>query len=311
MIVYTDLNKIKAAKRVVVLGNFDGLHLGHQQLIKSALSLAQCKHAKLTVLTFHPQWQALKNTAFKYLLPQNEKYSLLEHLGAQEVISLACDEAFSKITADDFIADILINKLNVCGVVVGFNYSFGYKASGTPALLKEVLENKGIEVYVEPPFLFEENIVSSSLIRKQIKAGNISLANELLGYSYHLCGEVIHGAQNGRKMNFPTANIDYDETLLLPALGVYAAEAWLTGHPEKKYSGVLNIGTRPTVDDSPIITIEIHLLDFEDDIYGQNLCIEIRHFLRQISKFKNLSELKLTISKDVEKARTFFSAELG
>lgn len=309
MIVYTSIDKIIPDRRVVVLGNFDGLHKGHRQLITNARVLANELNAKLTVLTFHPQWQSIQNPDFKYLLPQNEKYTVLETLGADEVITLACDETFSKITANDFIEKILLETLSVCGVVVGFNYSFGFKASGTPVLLKEKMAPRGIAVHIEPPFEYENNIVSSSLIRKQIKAGNLLLANELLGYKYRLCGEVIHGAQNGRKMNFPTANIDYDTTLLLPAFGVYAAKAWLTRHPDISYNGVLNIGTRPTVDDSSKITIEIHLLDFNQDIYGEDLCIEISHFLRHISKFKNLDELKLTISNDAKNARKFFSKE--
>ena len=110
-------------------------------------------------------------------------------------------------------------------------------------------------------------------------------------------------------MNFPTANIEYDEALMLPSLGVYAARGWLVNEPEKRYVGVLNIGTRPTVDDSPKITVEIHMLDFDRDIYGENLCIEIYHFLRHISKFKDLSELKTTISMDVVNAKKFFASE--
>ena len=153
-------------------------------------------------------------------------------------------------------------------------------------------------------------MVSSSLIRRQIRAGNMILVKELLGYPYHLCGEVVHGAQNGRAMNFPTANIDFNESLILPSLGVYAARAWLVDEPENKYEGVLNIGTRPTVDDSPKITVEIHMLDFDRDIYGERLCIEIYHFLRHISKFRNLDELKTTISMDVVNAKKFFSTEV-
>lgn len=306
MIVHNGINGIEKTKRVVVLGNFDGIHIGHQNLIKQGKRLAEEQGATLTVFTFYPQWQALHKPEFKYLLSQSDKLAMLEKIGVDEVVTQACDAEFSCITPMSFIEDVLINTLNVSGVVVGFNYSFGYKAEGTPELLRDTLEARGVVVHIEPPFQYADNIVSSSLIRRQVRAGNMLMVRELLGYSYHLCGEVVHGAQNGRKMNFPTANIDFDESLMLPSLGVYAAKAWLVDEPDKVYNGVLNIGTRPTVDDSEKITVEIHMIDFDEQIYGRQLCIEVHHFLRHISKFKNLSELKLTISMDVVNAKKFF-----
>ncbi|MDO4281720.1 MAG: riboflavin biosynthesis protein RibF [Peptococcaceae bacterium] len=308
MKIHKGIDNLLPEKRVVVLGNFDGLHLGHQKLIAAAKKIAAKKKVPLTVFTFYPQWQELNRPGFRYLLSQEDKLSYLQEMGVDEVICQPCDEQFASIEPLVFIEKVLLEKLDACAVVVGFNYTFGHKAAGTPELLEEILKKNDVYLHVEPPFEYEDNIVSSSLIRKQVKAGNMRLANELLGYPYHLCGTVVPGAQNGRKMNFPTANIDYDTSLLLPSLGVYAARAWLVDAPEKKYQGVLNIGTRPTVDDSKKITIEMHMLDFSQDIYGQDLCIEVDHFLRHISKFKNLSELKLTISKDVENAKKFFIA---
>lgn len=309
MIIYHALENIPKKNRVVVLGNFDGLHIGHKNLIHQGRLLADEKHASLTVLTFFPQWQSLNNPDFKYLLPQNEKIKMMETLHVDEVISVPCDADFAGMEPERFIEDVLMDVLGVCGVVVGFNFSFGREAKGTPDMLQQVLGTQGVTVHVEPPFEYGDSVVSSSLIRRQIRAGNMMLVKALLGYPYHLCGEVVHGAQNGRTMNFPTANIEYDEALMLPSLGVYAARGWLVNEPEKKYEGVLNIGTRPTVDDSPKITVEIHMLDFDRDIYGENLCIEIYHFLRHISKFKDLSELKTTISMDVVNAKKFFASE--
>lgn len=310
MIIHNSLKDLSKTKRVVVLGNFDGIHLGHQNLILQGRKLADEKNARLTILTFYPQWQALHKPDFKYLLPQNEKIHFMENLKVDEVISVPCDEKFASTEPAAFIQDVLLDKLNVCGVVVGFNFSFGREAKGTPEFLHEVLDPLQITVHIEPPFEYGDTVVSSSLIRRQIRAGNMILVKELLGYPYHLCGEVVHGAQNGRAMNFPTANIDFNESLILPSLGVYAARAWLVDEPENKYEGVLNIGTRPTVDDSPKITVEIHMLDFDRDIYGERLCIEIYHFLRHISKFRDLDELKTTISMDVVNAKKFFSTEV-
>lgn len=309
MIVDNGVENLSKQRRVVVLGNFDGLHIGHQNLIHHGRMMADRLNASLAVLTFYPQWQSLHKPDFKYLLSQPEKFTFLEKLHVDEVITIPCNAEFASMSAERFIEDILLEKLTTCGVVVGFNYTFGHEAKGTPELLVQRLSSKNVLVHVEPPFKYEDNIVSSSLIRRQIRAGNMMLVRELLGYPYHLCGEVVHGAQNGRAMNFPTANIDFDDSLMLPSLGVYAARAWLVDEPEKKYEGVLNIGTRPTVDDSPKITVEVHMLDFDKDIYGKELCIEIYHFLRHISKFKNLSELRLTISRDVINAKKFFSNE--
>ena len=309
MIIYHALENIPKKNRVVVLGNFDGLHIGHKNLIHQGRLLADEKHAVLTVLTFFPQWQSLNNPDFKYLLPQNEKIKMMETLHVDEVISVPCDADFAGMEPERFIEDVLMDVLGVCGVVVGFNFSFGREAKGTPDMLQNILGTQGVTVHVEPPFEYGDSVVSSSLIRRQIRAGKMMLVKALLGYPYHLCGEVVHGAQNGRTMNFPTANIEYDEALMLPSLGVYAARGWLVNEPEKKYEGVLNIGTRPTVDDSPKITVEIHMLDFDRDIYGETLCIEIYHFLRHISKFKDLSELKTTISMDVVNAKKFFASE--
>ena len=265
---------------MVVLGNFDGLHIGHQNLIHQGRLLADAKGASLAVLTFYPQWQSLHKPDFKYLLPQADKIAFLEKLSVDEMISVPCDAEFASMAPEAFIDDVLVGALDVCGVVVGFNFSFGHEAKGTPEMLRERLTPQGVEVHVEPPFEYGDSTVSSSLIRRQIRA-----------------------------MNFPTANIDFDEALMLPSLGVYAARAWLVNEPEQKYDGVLNIGTRPTVDDSPKITVEVHMLGFDRDIYGQELCVEIYHFLRHISKFRDLGELKTTITMDVENAKKFFETE--
>lgn len=309
MIVYHELSTLPQQKRVVVLGNFDGLHIGHQNLIHQGRLLADAKGASLAVLTFYPQWQSLHKPDFKYLLPQADKIAFLEKISVDEMISVPCDAEFAGMAPEAFIDDVLVGALDVCGAVVGFNFSFGHEAKGTPEMLHERLTPQGVEVHVEPPFEYGDSTVSSSLIRRQIRAGNMMLVKALLGYPYRLCGEVVHGAQNGRAMNFPTANIDFNDALMLPSLGVYAARAWLVNEPEQKYDGVLNIGTRPTVDDSPKITVEVHMLGFDRDIYGQELCVEIYHFLRHISKFRDLGELKTTITMDVENAKKFFATE--
>lgn len=307
MFVYNKLSDIKSINRVVVIGNFDGLHIGHQNLIKQGYKISKKNNLPLCVLTFFPQWQSVHKDTFKYLLTQSEKISFLERLGVDEIVSLPFNKEFASISAESFVEQILISMLCAKYVVVGFNFSFGKNAEGSPKLLNELLNKHDILLHIEKPYEYKENTVSSSLIRRQLKASNMTLVNELLGYPFHLCGRVIPGKQIGRTINFPTANIEYDNSILLPAVGVYAAQVWLTKNPSLKYMGVLNIGTRPTVDNSTRISIEIHILDFNEDIYGENICIEIYHFLRHISKFHDLSELKLAISMDVENTKKYFN----
>lgn len=307
MFVYNKLDNVKSTNRVIVIGNFDGLHIGHQNLIKKGYEIAKENNIPLCVLTFFPQWQSILKDDFKYLLSQHEKMTFLDELQVDEVISLTFNQEFASIDANDFVNKILVDKLCAQHIVVGFNFSFGKNAQGTPALLKEILEARNVKLHIEEAFEFRGNTVSSSLIRRQLKASNMTLVNELLGYPYHLCGEVIRGKQIGRSMNFPTANIDYDDSILLPSCGVYSARVWLSNDPGKKYTGVLNIGTRPTIDNSQQITIEIHILDFNRDIYGDDICIEVHHFLRHISKFHNLDELKLAITMDVENTKKYFN----
>lgn len=305
--VYTKIESVKNKPRVVVLGNFDGLHLGHQALINKGREIADKKGLPLLVFTFYPQYHSIKDPNFKYLLSQFDKMKMLESLGVNEVLTLPFNEWISNMSAEDFLNTILKDTLMTSDVVVGFNYTFGHKASGNVPYLKENAQS--MDVHVVEPVKTDGDPVSSTTIRRYLSEGRIDEADCLLGYPYHLCGEVVYGHAIGRTIDFPTANIDYDERLLLPALGVYSAVVWLTRNPEEKWYGVLNIGTRPTIDNSPRIIVEVHILDFDQDIYGQDLCIEVHHFLRTIVKFDGLDALKKAIQDDVVNTRLFFSEE--
>lgn len=305
--VYTQIESVKPKPRVVVLGNFDGLHLGHQALIHKGKQIANNKGLPLMVFTFFPQYHSVKDPNFKYLLSQFDKMKMLESLGVNEVLTLPFDKWISSMSAEDFLETILRQTLRTQDIVVGFNFTFGHKASGNVQYLET--HGQGMGIHVVEPVKTDGDPVSSTTIRRYLAEGRIDEADCLLGYPYHLCGEVVHGQAIGRTIDFPTANIDYDDRLLLPALGVYSAVVWLTRQPEEKWYGVLNIGTRPTIDNSPSIIVEVHILDFDDDIYGQDLCIEVHHFLRKIVKFEGLDSLKEAIEGDVINTRAFFSEE--
>lgn len=305
--IYTDIQQVPEKERIVILGNFDGLHKGHQKLFKKGRQLAEEKNLNVLVFTFFPQPQSYKDPNFKYLLSQEDKLNHFFDRGADEVLTLPFDNEISALSATEFIDNILNKTLKAKDLVVGYDYHFGYQAKGDIQLLKEYAEN--MDVHIIAPVLHKGVGVSSSRIRQLIKEGNVDEAEDMLGYPYCLCGEVVHGRAIGRTINFPTANIDYDHSLVLPITGVYSAIVFLKDFPEKKYHGVLNVGTRPTIDENPEVIIEVHILDFNEDIYGEFLCIEVHHFLRYIVKFNNLNELKEAIEGDVVETEAFFKGK--
>ena len=300
MRVYKSIEEAAEKNRVIVLGNFDGVHLGHQELLKLARKIAAEKKLSLMVFTFYPQGQELFSCDFAYLATQEKKMDIFRQMGADEVLSIPFDENIAKVTPEDFAYIFLRQKLNAKEVVVGFNYTFGYKGSGKAEDLKNWLANDDINVSIVPQLMVDGEIVSSSLIRQALLNGEIKKANKMLGYPYSLKGEVVKGRQVGRTIGFPTANIAVWEQKVLPHKGVYASLVHYNG---KKYLGVLNIGKRPTVNNGSDTTVEVHILDFNADIYGEILEVELFDFLRDESKFAGLESLKNQINSDMQKVR--------
>ena len=289
--------------RTVVLGNFDGLHIGHQQLIQLGKTIAETHDEELAVFTFHPQIQELRNPEFRYLLTVEQKAQKFEQLQVQYIETIPFDETVAHLSPDEFVQKILLGHMRARHVVVGFNYTFGHNGAGNSELLTVLCAQYGIHVTVMQPCYIENEIVSSSAIRQYLQQGNIEKANELLGYVFTLYGEVVYGNQIGRTIGFPTANIPVPAQQILPANGVYAAMAEVEG---VRYPGILNIGCRPTVANGSHISIEVHLMDFEQDIYGKKISISVCHFLRQEIKFSDLAELKSQLEKDKKNALQLF-----
>ena len=300
MRVYKSIEEAAEKNRVIVLGNFDGVHLGHQELLKLARKIAAEKKLSLMVFTFYPQGQELFVCEFAYLATQEKKLEMFEQMGVDEVLSIPFDENIAKVTPEDFAYIFLRQKLNAKEVVVGFNYTFGYKGSGKAEDLKNWLANDDINVSIVPQLMVDGETVSSSLIRQALLAGESRKANKMLGYPYSLKGEVVKGRQVGRTIGIPTANIAVWEQKVLPHKGVYASLVHYNG---KKYLGVLNIGKRPTVNNGSDTTVEVHILDFNADIYGEILEVELFDFLRDESKFEGLESLKNQINSDMQKVR--------
>lgn len=304
MRIYHSYDEVPQAPRVVVLGHFDGLHLGHQALIGEGRTLADRLNLPLMVATFYPQFQSLVTPEFKYIMDQDSKMRHLEEMHVDEVFSVPFSWSIAEMTPEDFVQSLLLTALHAQGIVVGFDYTFGHRAGGKAEDLMALAAP--VPVKIVPAYTLNDVILSSTMIREALREGRIADAERFLGYSYELCGEVIHGLANGRRFLVPTANVSLPKDLLLPAPGVYAGRCILESEKTRTYDAVINIGTRPTVDDNPFEMVEAHLLNFDRDIYGEMLCVRDLYLMRGIVKFDSFEALKEAIMKDIDTAKEYF-----
>lgn len=291
-------------KATVVAGNFDGVHKGHQRLIELGKTVAKEAGETLAVFTFYPQPQELFHADFCYLLSEKEKEKKFRELGVEEIYSVPFHEEIANLSPEEFITEILIEQMQASHVVVGFNYSFGKNGSGTPEDMKRIGEVHGLSVTVMEPYCQEEEIISSSVIRRYLVDCEIEKVNRFLGYDYSIEGVVEKGRQLGRTIGYPTANIALPHKQLLPGVGVYAAMTYVDG---VAYQSFLNVGFRPTVEGSVGETVEVHIFDFDGDLYGKVIRTELRYFLRGERKFAGLEALKNQLKSDEERSRALLS----
>jgi riboflavin kinase / FMN adenylyltransferase len=286
----TPLADVEARPRRVAVGMFDGVHRGHRAVIEGAD----------TVLTFdpHPTSVLVPATAPKLLTTVRRKAELVEQLGVQELIVIPFDREFAARTAQEFVDDVLVGTLGATFVSVGENFRFGQRAQGTPAVLQA---DGRFETRVVPLLELDGEIVSSSHIRGLILGGAVEYADELLGQPFAVDGEVQHGEKRGRALGFPTANLEPPEGLVVPAHGVYACRAG--GH-----AAAVNVGVRPTFVTGLGELIEAYLLDFDGDLYGQNLRVEFLTRLRGERRFASAEALVGQMHRDVEDARAVVEA---
>lgn len=285
---------------VASIGNFDGLHLGHRKIIKQLKGKASALNLPLTIISFEP----LPSEYFMpeppaRIYPLRDKVRLLESLGVDNFLCLKFNASFSQQSPEDFVSEVLINKLGVKYFVVGDDFRFGHQRKGDFQLLKKIGDEKGMHVVDTPTCDDDNKRISSTRIRTLLEAGNIKSANALLGTRYQLSGRVRHGDKRGRTIGFPTLNMNVLEHLA-PARGVYAVK--VNGLSDKPLNGVANLGTRPTVNGTEN-RLETHLFDFEGDVYGKYICVELVAFLRAEQKFDDFDALKLQILNDAEHAQ--------
>jgi riboflavin kinase/FMN adenylyltransferase len=276
--------------RSVAVGTFDGVHLGHREVIAGAD----------TVLTFdpHPVSVVAPQHTPKLLTTPARKAELIASLGVQEMVVIPFDAAFAKRSAQEFIDDVLVDALGARSVAIGENFRFGHKAQGDPQLLRG---DERFTTTVRPLLEVDGEIVSSSHIRGLVLAGELAEARRLLGAPFKLCGEVVHGDERGRELGFPTANLVPDEALACPGHGVYACLA--DGRP-----AAVSVGVRPTFTTGRGELIEAYLLDFDGDLYGQDLCLEFLERLRGERRFDTAEALVEQMHRDVARTRELVSA---
>lgn len=292
------------AAQVLAIGDFDGVHLGHRAVIERAIRTAKEQGLPVSIMTFHPHPREILG-ADKYrqiLTPLPDKLELFRQMGVDNTILVAFDRSFSDLSPLEFVRDILL-KLNLRAVVVGFDFTFGSGGSGTAPELGGLSAGQ-FAVHVVEPYCQEGSKVSSTLIREAIQEGRLDDANGLLGRYYSVSGEVVEGEGRGRKMNYPTANIGMSLPYVVPKNGVYAVKVKLRG---QTYGGVMNIGVKPTFTGDGIRTLEAHIFDFADSIYGETVAVEFVRMLREERKFPSVNELIAQITADADAARGLFA----
>jgi riboflavin kinase/FMN adenylyltransferase len=299
---YTKLNDLNTGKTWLTIGSFDGVHRGHQELINKLVEGAHANDAQAVVLTFHPHPSEVlrkKNDPF-YLTGQEDKFELLELLGVDHCVSMKFDLTVASYTAQYFI-QLLTESMKLERLIVGNDFALGRGRMGDVSTLSKIGEIRGFTVDVLNHVEFNGQTISSSQIRSLISAGNLENVNQFLGRNYSISGIVSHGDERGKTLGFPTANIAVSQKRLLPKPGVYACNTIIDG---VTHNSVANIGYRPTFNlPDPVLQLEVHILDFNSDIYGQYVQVAFVKYIRGEIKFNSVDELKEQISLDVLTAR--------
>lgn len=286
----------------VTIGKFDGVHRGHRELIDRIL----CKqNLKPVIFTFDKSpSEFFLNKSIPSLTTIEEKRRIFEYLGVDTLVEFPLNDVTAKTPPDLFIKDILVNKLHARYIVAGADASFGDKGKGDAKLIADMAEECGYEYEIIDKLVVDDEEVSSTIIRDYVSSGNMEKAAELIGVPYAIRGMVVRGNQIGRTIGFPTVNIEVTREKLMPPFGVYFTEISVGG---KHYNGITNVGTKPTISSGDTVFAETHILDFNDDIYGENVTVKLLHFERDERKFADLDELKLQISRDLQSGINYFT----
>jgi riboflavin kinase/FMN adenylyltransferase len=293
----------------ITIGTFDGVHFGHQKIIEKLVQEAKKANKKSVVLTFfpHPRMVLQKDASLKLINTIEERATLLEKTGLDYLIIHPFSKAFSRMSALEFVRDILVNQLNISKLIIGYDHHFGKNREGNITQLTKYSHVYDFKVEEIPAQDIDSVSVSSTKVRRALTTGNLKTANNYLGYNFMLNGTVVNGKKLGGTIGYPTANIDIKETYkLIPKTGVYVVQSAID---KKIIYGMMNIGNRPTVNGNHQ-TIEVHFFDFNQDLYHQKLNIELIYFLRDEEKFDTIDSLVHQLKKDEEIARDYVQNNL-
>lgn len=310
MRVITDNSSINdSGYNIATIGYFDGIHLGHKKILNELVGQAQKKNGKSILITFwpHPRNILNPNTSVELLLSNDDKQKLIEVIGIDYLYIIKFTKEFSKMSAHSFIQNFIVDKLNVSKLIIGYNHSFGHKREGNFLYLQKNNSKYNFEIQeVKKKEINDKLNISSSIIRDKVRDGKLDLANQMLGYKYYITGQVVKGDGIGIKINYPTANImPENNSKLIPGNGVYVCKVNIEN---KNYQGMLNIGKRPTVNGKER-RIELHIFDFNTNIYGKNVKITLIKKIRDEIKFNNLDQLKHQLQKDEIKSLNILNNE--
>ncbi|MEX1031044.1 MAG: bifunctional riboflavin kinase/FAD synthetase [Paenibacillaceae bacterium] len=303
---YPFTNQIQSERQVMAIGYFDGVHLGHQEVIRKAIYAAKSEHMISSIMTFdpHPREVLGQNLqAAQYITPLEEKLERFADCGLDRTYILTFDRTLSLLTPEQFIHEILF-ALHVDTVVVGFNFTYGHLGRGTVDMLREIGGDQ-LKVNVIRPFHMDNLKVSSTVIRENLHAGKMKKVTQLLGRPYSITGQVVHGLGRGRTIGIPTANIEPRGNYVIPRTGVYAVKVNVSG---VVHDGVINVGFKPTFDDNPDKpTLEVHILEFNQSIYGESIQIDWIDYIRTEQKFSSVDQLVNQIQADILQAKKLLS----
>jgi riboflavin kinase/FMN adenylyltransferase len=299
--IYKDIKDYKESNfPVITVGTFDGLHVGHQKIMKQMAELAKKNNGETILVTFDPHPRLVIYTDsknLKFINTQKRKFQLFKKFGIDHLIIIPFTKKFANTSSEDFIKDYLVDKLDVKKLIVGYDHHFGKKREGNYDRVNMLGKKYGFEVIEVSAQFVDSTPVSSTKIRNALIKGDIRKANAMLGYDYSLTGIVVEGNKIGRKIGFPTANIEVDDKYkLIAAGGVYACKVEYSG---KMYNGMGNIGTRPTIGINGLVT-EVHIFDFNKEIYGEEITIYFIDRIRDEREFESLEELKKQLFRDRE-----------
>lgn len=303
---YSSLNEVSLENSWLAIGVFDGVHRGHQQIIRRLTSGAHERGVPAVVLTFHPHPARIFGRGeIRLLTLPDERADLFASLGVDAVVTQPFDREFANTTALDFMM-LLKQHLSISHLVLGYDSTVGKNREGNAARLVEIGSQLGYTVEVIPALSDESGVISSTEIRKLVATGNVAGAAQLMGHPYSLHGPVAHGDKRGRTINVPTANIEYSPDKLIPANGIYACRAYVDG---REYQAAINIGVNPTfTPDKQIPNVEAHLLDFRREIYGEDVRLEFVARLRDELRFESVDKLLEQIWKDIDHTRRILNS---